>query len=104
MLDVDIQGAEYRLFDSYTIATLSSRVMRIHIGLHGLPAKAHHAQIVALKKRFLTHGWERATLVPPSPGPSRLSSTRWGMVKFSDGAASFVNTNRMKLCTEHGNE
>lgn len=103
LVDIDVQGGEYAdaqfglpgLFHSpHTAATLTRRVRRLHIGLHGT-----QVQDARLLSTLRSHGWELQWYYPQAlfrddrqlerhPQPA---STPWGPVRFSDGVLSMIN-------------
>jgi len=95
MLDVDIQGSEFEIFDSQTVAMLTRRCRRVHIGIHSTNA----TQNEAILQVFATHGWEVSwALVPddhfkktyqPTWIPPTL--TPWGYIGMGDGIMAFTN-------------
>ena len=102
MVDIDVQGAEYGravqrlgahendaesttgLLNARTIALLTKRVRRVHIGLHGAEADDE-----ALLRAFGTQGWRLNWYFPKGGGFP--TNTSFGPVWFADGVASFTN-------------
>ena len=83
LLDADVQGAEYALFDEPTVRLLTSRVRRVHVGTHG-----HRRRNAALISMFEAHGWHTRHAYHPQ---AAAHGTPWGAMHVGDGVLSFVN-------------
>lgn len=80
LVDVDVQGAEYRAI-APAIQELGQKVRRIHIG-------THHPEIQKdLRTLFLEAGWHNLF----DYSSCSTSTTPWGKVTFMDGVQSWVN-------------
>jgi hypothetical protein len=92
IVDVDIQGAEYSLFDRETVALLSARAHRLHIGTH----QHQESWNRPIEKRFNAAGWDTQWFfVGPRP-QKNIEMTKLGPVQFNDGVLSFVNKNPIR--------
>ena len=109
MVDIDIQGSEYvttptkkpGLFHAErSIRTLTRRVKRVHIGLHG-----SEEQDALLLDKLATHGWTVRWHFPRNFDgwyTGLRTQTPWGPVQFSDGVLSLINTRWPKACELRG--
>lgn len=83
MLDVDIQGGEYQLFDdNATLKLLRARVLRVHVGVHDWRPSSN----APLLAQFSDDDWHRAWFYPKGAHP-----TAWGPVSFADGVLGLTN-------------
>eukprot|EP00933_Yihiella_yeosuensis_P058098 TRINITY_DN5831_c0_g1_i1.p1 TRINITY_DN5831_c0_g1~~TRINITY_DN5831_c0_g1_i1.p1 ORF type:complete len:588 (+),score=58.95 TRINITY_DN5831_c0_g1_i1:24-1766(+) len=94
MVDIDMQGSEYWIFNhSANIALLSKRVRRVHIGLHAHSLWSSPIKALALDdhlvRQFEKYGWKREWYFPVKKGFS--SRTYYGPVMFGDGVLALVN-------------
>eukprot|EP00747_Dinoflagellata_sp_TGD_P001422 gnl/TRDRNA2_/TRDRNA2_101974_c1_seq1.p1 gnl/TRDRNA2_/TRDRNA2_101974_c1~~gnl/TRDRNA2_/TRDRNA2_101974_c1_seq1.p1 ORF type:complete len:362 (-),score=49.55 gnl/TRDRNA2_/TRDRNA2_101974_c1_seq1:32-994(-) len=102
MVDIDIQGNEYPMSDGRkglfadkdTIELLTSRVKRVHIGLH--KGADHDNQLL---RQFVEHHW-RIEWYFPMNGlfTGRYTDTPWGPVQTADGILGAVNMNDIEAC------
>merc|ERR1711920_555285 len=89
MIDVDIQDAEFQLFDDATMKLLTRRVRRVHIGIHRRSDE--------LVKIFVErYGWQVTWNFPLSRQDN--FDTPFGPVRFGDGVNGFRNPHRI-ICT-----
>eukprot|EP00663_Eupelagonemidae_sp_cell21sb_P003578 gene3579-6278_t len=87
MVDIDIQGGEYPLFEGdYNVELLSRRAKFVHIGLHSLNRTLDRV----LVQKFEGHGWRRVWYWPRRYHFDTFTA-RWGPVRFADGIMSFAN-------------
>ena len=116
MLDMDVQGAEFTVFDEATMDVLARQVLRIHIGTHSKGTKNLNSgekavdtdvevaanaertlgpQELALARTFMAHGWRPRWLVGQNAGNcdhvDLFRVTPRGPVCMADGVLSFVN-------------
>jgi FkbM family methyltransferase len=84
LIDADVQGAEADVFEAAT-DELSAKVARVHVGTHGT---AIEERLRALFGERL--GWE--CRFDYAGGGER--QTPWGLVRFEDGAQSWLNPAR----------
>eukprot|EP00747_Dinoflagellata_sp_TGD_P115062 gnl/TRDRNA2_/TRDRNA2_172063_c0_seq1.p1 gnl/TRDRNA2_/TRDRNA2_172063_c0~~gnl/TRDRNA2_/TRDRNA2_172063_c0_seq1.p1 ORF type:complete len:455 (-),score=47.25 gnl/TRDRNA2_/TRDRNA2_172063_c0_seq1:89-1453(-) len=100
MVDVDIQGSEYGLFDMQTISFLTTRVRRVHIGTH-LKDKPGSSPNNAIIKMFKRNGWKAVWHFDKTGNQGGSSFTQFGPIRFGDGVLSFLNTKPL-ACTGNG--
>lgn len=80
LIDLDIQGEEYRVLSS-AIEALNAKVKRIHIGTHGEDIERD------LRELFRNHGWYKLN----DCACQKSQMTEWGMVSFGDGVQTWIN-------------
>lgn len=80
LIDLDIQGEEYRVLSS-AINALNTKVKRIHIGTHGEQIERD------LRALFRMHGWYKLN----DYACQKTQMTEWGEVVFGDGVQTWIN-------------
>jgi FkbM family methyltransferase len=89
LVDVDIQGVECDVL-APAFETLNAKVSAVHVGTHSVGTRSTDAPVRRLFKR---HGWLNAFMYH-SHSEAR---TRFGRVRFVDGAQTWVNPARRDL-------
>jgi len=85
MVDMDIQGAEFKVFTDSAMEAMNAKVIRVHIGTH--EGSGGEKKFMSLHNTFLANNW---TLEHKFCKAAK-TDTLWGPIEFGDGALSFVN-------------
>jgi hypothetical protein len=109
MVDIDIQGGEYSeyegrkgiFFGNESIALLTTRARRVHIGLHFSRGSEGRSERAKLVQKFQAHNWE---VTHHEPTFKKNGNTTRGPVDFGDGLLSAVNRNGPPSCRSSGGQ
>ena len=80
LIDMDIQGMEYRVIAA-GIDDLNSKVKRLHIATHS------HELSGALQSLLCSNGWETRW----NFAPGATEQTAFGLIEFQDGVQGWIN-------------
>lgn len=106
MLDLDVQGAEWALFNesiggsdtARALDALDAKVMRLHVGTHdgGRRDEPLTSRERGLVQVLGARGWRPTWLVGVTSGActsvADFRATPWGPICMADGALGFVNS------------